>query len=259
MFLKLAEPRLKLERRWIEMPATNVKSKWSSGNLIFTGEADNVFIQFGQTDKPLQSKFHNRPAITGSTIEVRARPSSATAEHFAVDSTIDWRPTGDNVTGGGIRSIQGIARLDAGKTITGGSMTGVYGQVALNATAMANGAGVMMNAIYGLIEDGGTFTAVSHLAAAWLDSHLTKTVTAGETEFLYISNNGSTTFNQAIYVYAGNKITNLFRIDTATGMVSANTAAKTNLDFENWRTIKINIDGTTHYIPAAQAVTATGG
>ena len=232
------------------MPVTNIKSSWSSGNLVFTGHADNAFLQFGKTDYPLQSKFHNRPAITGSTVEVRARPSSATAEHFAVDSTLDWRPTGDTVTGGGVRALQGVARLDTDKGMSGGAITGVYGQVANNGTV--NGAGIMMNAIYGLIEDGGTYTAVSHLAAAWLDSHLTKAVSAGETEFLYISNNGSTTFNQAMYIYASNKITNLLRIQTAAGMVGENNAG--DATFANWKAIKINLDGTTHYLIAAQAI-----
>lgn len=234
------------------MPVTRIKSGWDSGNLVFKG-VDGYYVRFGTTDNPLQVKVHARPTTAGSTIEVRSRPSSATATHYGVDSTTDWRETvASTITGGGIRAIQGVARIDAANTITGGSVTGVYGQVALNATATANGAGIMMNAIYGLIEDGGTYTAVSHLAVAWLDSHLTKTVSAGMTEFVYISNNGSTTFNQVFYIYPGNKITNLLRIDTSTGMVGANNAG--DATFANWKTIKVNLDGTTHYLIAAQTI-----
>ena len=151
-----------------------------------------------------------------------------------------------------MRAVQGVARIDAANTITGGSVIGVYGQVALNATAVANGSGVMMAAMYGLIEDGGTYTAVSHLATAWLDSHLTKTVTAGEVEFLYISNNGSTTFDQVFFIYGGNKITNLFKISTASGMVGDNNAG--DATFADWKAIKVDLDGTTHYLIAAQTI-----
>jgi hypothetical protein len=40
--------------------------------------------------------------------------------------------------------------------------------------------------------------------------------------------------------------------------VSANTAAASTLTFTNWKTIKIVLDGTTHYIPVAQTIAATG-
>lgn len=230
------------------MAVTLIKSAWDSGNLVFksslTNPATTPYVRFGTTDNPLQAKFHNRPAVSGNTVEVRSRPSSATAEHFAVDSTLDWRPTGDTATGGGVRALQGVARLDTGMTSTGGSLTGVYGQFANN--GVMNGAGIFGNAIYGLIEDGGTYTAVSHLSVAWLDSHLTKAVTAGKTEFLYITNNGSTTYDNAFYIYAGNKITNLFTIDTAFGMVGD--AAAGDYTFTKTRKVKVNVGGETGYI-----------
>jgi hypothetical protein len=99
--------------------------------------------------------------------------------------------------------------------MTGGSLIGAYGQACNNGTI--NGSGAMIAGLYGLLEDGGTFTAVSHIAAAWLDTHLTKTIVAGIYDLLYMSNNGSTTVDNAIFIYAGNKITNLFTIDTASG------------------------------------------
>ena len=40
-------------------------------------------------------------------------------------------------------------------------------------------------------------------------------------------------------------------------MVSANTAGQSTLDFTNWVLIRINIGGTTHYIPAAQTIGAS--
>ena len=40
-------------------------------------------------------------------------------------------------------------------------------------------------------------------------------------------------------------------------LVSANTAGKSTLDFTNWVLLRIDIAGTTHYIPAAQTIGAT--
>jgi len=235
------------------MPVTLVKSYWSSGNLRFISNTASPttapIVQFGQTSYPIQLKVHNRPTAANSTIEVRARPGEDAATHFAVDSTLDWRPASSGT--GGQRALQGVCRLDTGYTMSSSaSLIGVYGQVATNGTV--NGSGIMMAGMYGLIEDGGTYTAVSHVCSAWLDSHLTKTVSAGSADFLYITNNGSTTFNSAIYVYGGNKITNLFDIDTASGMVGSNNAG--DATFANWKAIKIDIDGTTHYLIAAQAI-----
>jgi hypothetical protein len=226
----------------------NLTSEWSGGNLVFvpTGEALAASVvpafRVGISNKPVQAKFHNKPATTGSTVEVRAEPSSATATHFAVDSTLDWKA---NATGGGCRAVQGVCRLAADYTTTGGDLCGVYGQVALTGAAIANSANVFMSALYGLIEDGGTYTAVGHLCSAWLDSHLTKTVTAGSTEFLYISNNGTTTFDSACYIYGGNKIANLFTISTAAGMVNNSGTAHASTVLKE---LKVTIDGSPGYI-----------
>lgn len=239
------------------MPTTNIKSYWSSGNLIFKSGVAGTYIRFGVTDEPLQAKFHSRPTTLGSAVEVRSKPSSATAEHAAIDAMLEPDPTGDTQTAGYGRALQGVVRTIAGHSMTAGSLQGVYGQFCNLGTL--NGSGIMANAIYGLIEDGGTYTAVSHLAAAWLDSHLTKTVTAGNTEFLYISNNGSTTYDNGIYVYAGNKITNLFNINTASGMVSDNDAGGGTVDFTNWRKIKIVLEGETYYLLAAKTIANSAG
>ena len=235
------------------MPATLVKSGWSSGHLVFQNinGTSATYVRFGVTDAPLQVKVHNRPAVTGTTLEVRSRAVGTTAGHVATDSMAEWRPTGDTASAGALIGVQGVAYLYTGDTLTGGTLIGTYGQVRNDGTF--NGAGLLAAGLYGLIEDGGTYTAVSRIAAAWLDSHLTKTVSSGNACFLYISNNGSTTFNEAIYVYAGNKITNLLTIGTASGMVSANTVG--DATFANWKTIKVDLDGTTHYLIAAQSIT----
>lgn len=188
-------------------------------------------------------KLHTRPATGGYGLEVKTEPTIITGTHFGIECTVDAKPSASD-TGSGVRGGGFIGRLYTGYTKTGGSLVGGYSQVCNNGTV--NGAGVMVTGHYSLIEDGGTYTAVSHLSAAWLDSHLTKTVSAGNAEFLYISNNGSTTFNDAIYIYAGNKITNLFTISTASGMVGDK--ASGDYTFTATRKVKVNVGGETGYI-----------
>jgi len=140
--------------------------------------------------------------------------------------------------------LGGIGRLAATYTMTGGSLIGAYGQACNLGTL--NGSGAMVAGSYSLLEDGGTFTAVSHIAAAWLDTHLTKTITAGIYDLLYTTNNGTTQVDNAIYIYAGDKITNFVTISTASGMVSDATTA--DYTFTKTRKIKVNVGGETGYI-----------
>ena len=221
------------------------------GRIRLTGD-DSAETIFQATDGVC--KIHNRPSTSGYALEVKSEPTIVTGTHFGIETTVDGIPS-TATSGAGLRGTGGICRLSATYTATSGSYVGAYGQVCNLGTF--NGSGLMAAGVYGLIEDGGTYTAVSRVAAGWFDSHLDQTVTAGVADLLYLTNNGDTVFDNAIEVYAGNKITNLLSINTASGMVSANTAAGTTLVFTNWVAIKITIDGTTHYIPAAQTIAAS--
>jgi len=196
------------------------------------------------------SKLFNRPTTDAFALQIKSEFTDTDSGHNCLEVTADCKAA--LVTGGGNTAVQGVSRLAATYTATGGSLIGTYGQVANNGTV--NGSGIMMAGLYGLIEDGGVYTSVSHLSAAWLDSHLDQTVSAGEVELLYMSNNGDTTFDQAMYIYAGNKITNLFNINTASGMLADNDAGGSTLDFTNWRTIKIVLEGETYYLVAAKTI-----
>ena len=188
-------------------------------------------------------KFHSRPNIDGYVLEVKSEPTSVSGTHFGIETTVDHEPS-TATSALGVRGVGGIARLAATYTMTGGSVIGTYGQVCNLGTV--NGSGAVLSGLYGLIEDGGTYTAVSHVNAAWLDSHLDQTVTAGLSELLYMTNNGDTVMDNAFYIYAGNNITNLFTIDTASGMVSDSTTA--DYTFTKTRKIKVNVGGETGYI-----------
>jgi hypothetical protein len=197
------------------------------------------------------TKLRHRPTTDEFALEVKSEFTDTDAGHECVMVTADWHPSAD-ATAGGIQALQGTARLYGSHTASGGTIIGTYGQVCNLGTL--DGSGIMLAGLYGLVEDGGTYTAVSHVASAWLDSHLAQTVTAGESELLYMTNNGATTLGQAFYVYAGNKITNLFNINTASGMVGADTAGGSTLSFTNYRLIKIVLEGETYYLVAAKTI-----
>lgn len=201
------------------------------------------------------AKIHCHDRSTQSyAMEVKYDWQAATGTAFGIDCTCEIEPGGGtpaNRTSGGLRAVQGVARVGSGFTITGGGDIGVYGQFCNNGTM--NGGATYPTALYGLIENGGTWTQVGVLSVCWLDSHLAKTISAGNAYFLNITNNAATTvWTAAIHVYGGNNITNFVKIDTASGMVSANTAG--DATFANWKTIKVDLDGTTHYLIAAQTI-----
>lgn len=230
---------------------TNIESYWADGNLYFGEKVDGSYLRL-----KTGLKVHRRPTAEAFAAEIKSEFTDTDAAHAAVAITADWKPGGSTPasgTAGGVQGLQGVARLKSSSyTATGGAIIGTYGQACANGTV--NGSGIMLAGLYGLVEDGGTYTAVSHVASAWLDSHLTKTVTAGSYQLLYMTNNGSTTMDQAFYVYAGNKITALMEINTASGMVGENQAGGSTLNFSNYKLIKITLDGTVHYLVAAQTV-----
>ena len=218
------------------------------GRLRLTGD-DSAETIFQATDGVC--KIHNRPSTSGYALEVKSEPSIVTGTHFGIETTVDHIPS-TATSGLAVRGVGGIARLKASYTVTTGSLIGSYGQVCNLGTL--NGGTIVAAGAYGLIEDGGTWTAVSRVAAGWFDSHLDATVTSGVVDMLYLTQNGETQFTNAIELYCNNKITNLLSINAASGLVSANTVGGSTLDFTNWVAIKITIDGTTHYIPAARTI-----
>lgn len=190
------------------------------------------------------SKIHNRPNADGYALEVKSEPTVVTGVHFGIETTVDAKPS-TATSAAGIRGIGAICRLAATYTMTGGSLIGGYSQVCNLGTI--NGSGAMVAGHYALVADGGTYTAVSHLSGLWVDSQLAQTVSAGIKDMLYITNNGSTTFDNVFFIYPGNKITNLFTIDpTSSGMVSD--ATTSDYTFTKTRKIKVVAGGETGYL-----------
>jgi hypothetical protein len=216
---------------------TQVSTTEMQGNLTLTA-GDNIILSSGYI------KLHKHLTTDEYALQIRSEYTGTTGSHWGIDS--ETHLSGDMTTGA-IRGVQGVARLTAANSITGGSMTALYGQIDIDGTA--NGSGVILSAIYGLIGASGIFTAVSHLSAAWLDSQLTSAVSSGQVELLYLTNNGSTVIDVA---YIGNhavgKLNYLFNLSHAnTPYVATGGTVATASGTSPY--LKIKVGDTTYGIP----------
>jgi len=221
-----------------------------------TNPATAPIVQFGMSGKPIQVKVQGRPNDL-SALEVRGRTTKASAlTGMGLDAECEIRPE-TTATAGYARGAMGVCRIASGKTLAGTTYaTGLYGQWRADGTVNGD---VMASAIYGLIEDGGTYTACNHVAALWLDNHLTKTVTSGKKSFVYMTNNGGIAFDNGFYIYGGSAsqgITNLFNFDTCTDSGMVSTLGAVGVHGTDTKKIKIVIDGVVHYLLASTVPTA---
>lgn len=196
-----------------------------------------------------QTKLYNRP-LTHDTfaLDVKADYKAATGGYSgAFACTMRIYPTGDTTTCLG-RAGYFSAQLKSGDTITASG--GLVGLACIaNNGGTLNGSGIMVAGVHAYIDAGGTFTSVSHVCSAWLDSHQEGTVN-GSHQLLYMTNNGASTMDQAIYVYGGNKISYLMELNTVSGMASVTNGAVL-ADIKNTANagyIKMSVDGTDKYI-----------
>jgi hypothetical protein len=228
----------------INVPASEVALMINGLNVFGVNNA----LYAGNTAKTAQNQVRGRLKLdvrpTGGTTEdyafqIRSESGKTSGTHLGIDNETHLKATGTAT----IMSTRGVAVIDTGYTATGVSLIGVYGQARADGTLA--GSGSMMAGLYGLIEASAAITA-SHVCSAWLDSHQANAVT-GEHELLYMTNNGAATMDQAIFIYPGNKITNLFTIDpTDEGLVDD----ATGQTLTPIKKINVKIDGTTYVIVA---------
>lgn len=193
-------------------------------------------------DAALRLHNHNI-AAEGYALQIRGELTASTGTIWGIDSETHLRPTTGSTGTASVRGVQGVALLASGFTSTAGTLIGTYGQARADGTF--NAAAGFMTGLYGLVEASAAITA-SHVCSAWLDSHQANAVT-GEHELLYMTNNGTATMDQAIFIYPGNAITHLITIDpTDTGLV----ADATGETLTPVKKINIKIDGTTYVIHA---------
>lgn len=207
----------------------------------------NNALYAGNTAKTAQNQIRGRLKLdvrpTGGTTEdyafqIRSESGKTSGTHLGIDNETHLKATGT----ASVMSTRGVAVLDTGYTQTGGTLVGTYGQARADGTFTGSG---FMAGLYGIIGAGAAITA-SHVASAWLDSHQAAAVT-GEHELLYMTNNGAAQMDQAIFIYAGDKITRLMKIDpTDDGMVDD----ATGQTLTPVKKIKVMIDGVDYYLVA---------
>lgn len=185
-------------------------------------------------------KLHDHADTGDYAFQLRTESNAATGNFFGMDCEVHQMVSR---TAGGIRGLSMTGRVTATKTISGTANI-VAGHFLLDVDGTLNGTGLHA-ALVAKVDAGGTFTNVGHLASLWVDSLQEGTVT-GEHELIYMTNNGATTMDNAFYIYAGDKITNLMTISTANGMVGDKAAG--DYTFTATRKIKVNVGGETGYI-----------
>lgn len=204
-------------------------------------------LYWNDSGKAAQSlKVHNHLTTSGiGSYEGKSDTTKTSGAFYGLWQDANLMATGTTSA----TAVLGVATVASGKTITGGTLIGTYGQARADGTMAGSG---FMAGLYGLVEEGGGAITASHVCSAWLDSHRNTAVT-GNHELLYMTNNGSATMDSAIYLYAGDKITNFLVTDTASGMVA--TRATPNQTATCDGALKVVFEGKTLYIPAYNAVT----
>jgi len=187
------------------------------------------------------TKIDNRPS--GGTSDdyaqqVRSESAKASGTHWGIDCETHLIVD----SGASLRSVQGVAVIDAGKTLTDGGLYGVYGQARADGDVAGNS---FMAALYGLIE-ASSAVEVNHLTSLWLDSHQDNAVT-GLHDLLYMTNNGAASLDQMIYM--SGQAEALLSLNTAGGP-ALNYVSDTAETGGSSKKIKILIEGVTHYINA---------
>lgn len=207
----------------------------------------NNALYAGNAAKTAQNQIRGRLKLdvrpTGGTTEdyalqIRSESGKTTGTHLGIDNETHLKATG----AANIMSTRGVAVVDATYTATGVTLIGVYGQVRADGNVAGSS---FMAGMYALVEASAAITA-SHVASIWLDSHQANAVT-GEHELMYMTNNGAAQMDQAIFIYPGDKITRLLKIDpTDDGMVDS-AVGKTLTPVKS---IKVMIDGVDYYLVA---------
>lgn len=194
------------------------------------------------------SKFHYRPCPAGYNVEIKSEPTKVSGTFFGLINTVDHIPT-TATSALGSTAIGGTSRLKSGYTMTGGGINGQYAQIMNNGTM--DGSGISCSAQYAIIAAGsGTYTEVGFLSVSHLDSNLVAAPSTGVLSMQLITNNAAAQFDNVWYIYANNKISNLFTIHpgTDTGLVGDN--VNSDFTFQNYRKINVTLGGETYWLIA---------
>ena len=196
-------------------------------------------------------KIHDHDVASGYVAEFKIE-YTATGTHQACDLTV--QAAGD-MAACNISGYQCTNYVASGHTITGISyMDALNGEFTNQGTINCTG-GVFTCARLTIMASTGTWTKHGILTPLWLDCKETATLSSGSYYMMYLSQNGTTALDSWIYSNMGSSTCPFFTINNSGGTtVSGNTSGGSTLNFTNWKTIKIDLGGTTHYLVAAQTI-----
>ena len=185
----------------------------STQTISFVGKQIGTLYRNETASAVMSLKMHNHLSTATMNAEYKYETINTSGANYGIYNEAHISATGT----ASVTASLNAAVVASTFTVTGGTIIGCYGQARADGTVA--GASFMAG-LYGLIEEGGGAITASHVASAWLDSHRNTAVT-GNHELLYMTNNGTATMDQAIYIYGGNKISKLMELNTVSGMVGA--------------------------------------
>lgn len=228
----------------IDAPVTTTNLTTSGNTTIWDSSSDSLTVNAKITGQ----LYWNDTASAVKTVKAHNHDSTSTINaEFKYDTAITsgetyWIWSDNNIGATGTASataILWVATVETGVTATWSTIIGTYGQARADGTVAGAS---FMTGLYGLIEASAAITA-THVTSCWLDSHQAAAVT-WQHDLLYMSNNGAATMDQAIYIYGWNKISNLFELNTVSGMTNAANGSGADVY------INITIDGVAARIAA---------
>lgn len=162
-------------------------------------------------------------------------------------------------TGGGTATSDALRVFNSVHNVTGSTHTGAHISLNFGTTGKLTGLGVASRNTLHIpnqaMSGGGTYAAMQ----AEIFSDGDDSDPAGMTRLALIRCVNDGTSNGKADVDDDAVLLDLDGFTAGSGnMVSANTASGTTLVFTNWVTLRVNIGGTVHYIPAAQTIAASG-
>jgi hypothetical protein len=223
------------------MPVTLIKSKWSSGDLVFfqgPGYGASNGIMFGEDGSGLDIKFFGDTASAymlwdqsadtlslQGAVKVLLGTSTSTRNTYATAADVVQFFTNCTASSGictgldfehaigyqGSTSLQatairGVLRVLTGSTSTSGYNEGAAGYILMAGTINGDG---KYYGVRGVVMNGGTWTACTEVAAGCFEYNNGQAVSSGRTAILLLKNNTSpaATVADLFYVYNGQKIT----------------------------------------------------
>jgi hypothetical protein len=237
----------------------------SSSGVAISGSTGTALSinKTSNTAGTLKVHCHQMAASTGDSPTQYANEFKG--EFLATSGTMDGIASHFHMSGTGtgvLRSIIGVAYLDAGITLSGTEATGSWisgglFSCSLAGTSVLDGTAVVVYGSYSEVTSAinSTLTSVAHTAAICGYSKLLVKPTSGECSILHLAQTaGATTVNQAIYITGGATIDTFATFDVA----ASGKAIETNTAVPDGATsycIHIKVGAVDGYIPVFAAKT----